>query len=178
MKNKKWIFALIFAVSIISAGAIYSATASDVSDTIKQLEAEGKLPVLDTSDSVAGTDADKNGIRDDIDAYIEQQQYSPEIKAAVQQKAKSYQKVVTTDLLNQAAIDASRMSVQRSNKCMFDRFEASPLGADGFTDASLIMDKLKAMTLNTKQRLTAWYEFDKKMDGQVFSQVQGEPCDK
>ena len=39
-------------------------------EAFAQLEARGELPVLDRTDTIAGIDANQNGVRDDIEAFI------------------------------------------------------------------------------------------------------------
>ena len=39
-------------------------------EAFSQLEARGELPVLDRTDTIAGIDANQNGVRDDIEAFI------------------------------------------------------------------------------------------------------------
>ena len=41
-----------------------------IKEQLEELEKAGELPTLDRSTSIAGSDADRNGFRDDIDAYI------------------------------------------------------------------------------------------------------------
>src|SRR5690606_37178328 len=43
---------------------------STLKQQLDDLERRGELPALDRSSDIAGPDADHNGIRDDIDAYI------------------------------------------------------------------------------------------------------------
>jgi len=150
---------------------------TEVAKKITELEASGALPKLDTSNTIAGPDLDRNGIRDDIDRHIEQQSYTPEVKRAVQQDAKSYQKVITADLNDPLAIEAAKNAGIRANTCMKRTFRAAFYGGNGSAEASLTSEKMQKLTLNTKRRLLAWVEFDKKMDGQTFVTQPGEACE-
>jgi len=48
----------------------YKGILHSASYKVKHLEQSGLIPVLDRSADLAGPDLDNNGIRDDIDAYI------------------------------------------------------------------------------------------------------------
>jgi len=62
-------------------------------EQIEDLERKGKLPKLDRTNTLTGIDANNNGIRDDIEAYIEHN-YIPEIRKAARQEARSIQKTL------------------------------------------------------------------------------------
>ena len=68
------------------------------------------IPVkLDRSLSLAGTDADNNGIRDDLDEYIaalvKRKNYDKKEVNALKQAARSAQSLVTMDLKSRESID-------------------------------------------------------------------------
>jgi hypothetical protein len=71
---------------------------------IATLEASGKLPKLDRSSDVRGPDANNNGIRDDIDAWIAAQPITDLQKKAAQQIAKVQQATTLVDLNDKAAL--------------------------------------------------------------------------
>lgn len=150
---------------------------TEAAKKIAELEASGALPRLDTSSSIAGPDLDRNGIRDDIDRHIEQLNYMSDVKASVQQQARVYQKVITTDLTSASAIEAAKNSGILANKCIIERFSTAYWGERGSWEAFQVTEKLKALTLNTKSRLLAWVAFDKKMNGQTFMSIPGEACE-
>jgi hypothetical protein len=147
---------------------------TETAKKIAQLEAAGILPKLDTSNSIAGPDVDGNGIRDDIDAYIEQQNYSPNFVSAVRQTARAYQKTIAADLNSSSNVQAAKVSMQHAIKCLRSKSMVD-FGATG--PASDARQQIKSITLNTKLRISAWIEFDKQMDGQILSQVEGESCE-
>jgi hypothetical protein len=69
----------IFVISIVGilagcAGEADSSTAADTAKTPKEqvmaLEASGAIPKLDRGNTIVGTDANANGVRDDIEAFI------------------------------------------------------------------------------------------------------------
>ncbi len=60
-------------------------------ETIQALEDSGKIPKLDRSNDLLGPDANSNGVRDDIDAWIAAQPITEVQKKAAQQMAKVQQ---------------------------------------------------------------------------------------
>jgi hypothetical protein len=65
--------ALLLVLTVCSGGTSSSnkgTSATSLPEQIKALEDSGQLPKLDRSSDIRGPDADNNGIRDDIDAWI------------------------------------------------------------------------------------------------------------
>jgi len=124
-------------------GIIYSDTYK-----IKYLERKGLIPVLDRTDSLTGIDANNNGIRDDIEIYIEKKFTDPKQKAAVQQFARAMQAEVTADYKNEIAVRNILLQANKSSKCMFDTFDQANIDTRVYYP---IMDEIEAMTANTKK---------------------------
>ena len=68
-----------------------SSAGISVAAALAQLEASGVIPVLNRDDTVAGPDADKNGVRDDIDGYIRALPDAQAQKNALSQSARAIQ---------------------------------------------------------------------------------------
>lgn len=73
---------------------------------VQRLEQSGQLPILDRSPDVKGPDANRNGIRDDIDIYISTQPYDGGQRAAVEQLAKGLQATLLVDVTNNETLRA------------------------------------------------------------------------
>lgn len=52
------------------------------------MEVSGEYPILDRTETLGGIDADKNGIRDDIDRIIASKPYTERQQKAVEQSAR------------------------------------------------------------------------------------------
>ncbi|WOE28112.1 hypothetical protein [Acinetobacter towneri] len=118
----------------------------------QKLEDEGKLPKFERTDSILGIDKDQNGIRDDIDAHIEQK-YKDELeKKAVQQFARNSQQKMAVNLENEVELQASSHEADRATTCVYKTFKSNPN-----IDASDVIDEIGNMTTNTKKRLHANY---------------------
>ena len=84
--------ALILLASLAACGGggvASSGAALTPQEQIAQLEASGSLPSLDRTDSISGIDANANGVRDDIEQYIEKKYAEPSQRAAAMQTASS-----------------------------------------------------------------------------------------
>lgn len=126
---------VLFLASLVACGGGKSATSAagtppDVTQppatpetrTMKQqlaeLERTGVLPQLDRSADIAGPDADHNGIRDDIDAYIAALPVSDPVKKAARQVARVQQKALLIDLKDRPALKALADASMASTACM------------------------------------------------------------
>ncbi|ENV12861.1 hypothetical protein KTI62_14725 [Acinetobacter schindleri] len=139
----------------------------------QKLEDEGKLPKLERTDSILGIDKDQNGIRDDIDAHIEQK-YKDELeKKAVQQFARNSQQKMAVNLENEVELQASSYEADRATTCVYKTFKNNPN-----IDASDVIDEIGNMTTNTKKRLQAYYKYSDALDGFVFTIPQRDYCDE
>jgi hypothetical protein len=153
---------------VVAAGS--SASAPSVKDRILALEAAGKLPTLDRSSSLNGPDVNTNGVRDDIDTYLGAQSYTGPQLQAVRQTAKALAAILRVDPLDQDALRASDLSLQKSIRCVYSRF---PEG----DQASIVIKTLEKMTANTKARVEAYIKYQTAMNGKVFASPQGDSCE-
>lgn len=162
---KKQILLCLLLAAITGCNHEQSVELSD-EEKIANLEALGKLPVLDRSDDLLGPDEDNNGVRDDIDAYIDSVYTQPDQHAAAMQIAKALQKRMTVDVTDDIELRKLFNELGRSINCAFDRF-----------DNPVVIDELEAMTANTKQRLLTHLAVSKAADGMVFSAERGDTCE-
>ena len=139
---------------------------------LADLERSGAIPTLDRSDSLAGTDADRNGVRDDIDAYLQRTYPDPAQRSAALQLARGLQASV---VLNSPDRELNRVvgrQISRGTHCVFDRFN-SPAGRN----SDRVGRELEAMTANTKARLTAYLQHNKALDGTSWALPTENTCD-
>jgi len=144
-------------------------TVRELNDAEKyaQLEDSGIIPKLDRSNTLGGTDSDDNGIRDDVDDYINKKYTNPKEKAAAQQMARAFQKELLIDLNNKKAVDEVDKFITMAIVC-----------ARNSAPDKNIMDDLMAATFNTKQRVKRFFAFDDLMDGSVTSLPEGDTCEQ
>lgn len=149
-------------------------TAADktLDEKIADLERSGVLPVLDRSSSVAGADANANGIRDDVEAYISARPYSAPQKQAAMQTAKSLQAMMLVNASDKAATDAVSVASGRAIHCLVTRFpEASGLNAER------VVEDLEKVTANTEARIKAYLEYSAARDGTVSTVLREDTCE-
>jgi len=140
---------------------------------LQDLENKGKLPKPERTDSILGIDSNQNGIRDDIDAYIEEK-YKDELeKKAVQQFARNSQLKLAVNLEDEVALQESSQEADRATTCIYKTFKSDPN-----ITASDVIDEIANITTNTKKRLKAYYKYSDALDGFVFTIPQKDYCDK
>jgi len=157
------------------SGGSASTPAADVPTTLKaqitQLESSGALPALDRSSSIAGPDANNNGVRDDIEAYVATLPITPVQKAAVMQDARAQQLTLTVDLTDVAALDRVGALQARSTNCVVDSF--IPNDEDGYN----LLRKMEAITANTRERAQQYLAYNRASSGSVTRLPSGNTCD-
>jgi hypothetical protein len=119
--------------------------------------------------SIAGIDANKNGIRDDVEHYIEKTYPDPAQRAAMMQYAKAQQNFILTATTPEKAQIAAQ-ELWRSFACA-----RSQLGRASWLDAT---KDVLAMYLNTRERLNAQARAQDNLAGQIVDSYSGDkPCD-
>ncbi len=139
---------------------------------LAELERSGALPRLDRSDSLAGPDDDRNGVRDDIDAYIARSYADPGQRAAALQLARALQAAV---VLNSPEKEPNRLvgqQMSRATYCTGLRFSAS-----GTPNFHTVGRELEAITANTKARLKAYLQHNKALDGTAWALPREDTCE-
>lgn len=137
------------------------------------LEVNGALPILDRSPSLAGPDANANGVRDDVDAYIAENYTVPVVRAAVQQMAGTLQSKLLVDLTDSAAVHALSVRSMAAVNCVFDRFEET----NSPSSPEMAIKDIQSITMNTKQRLLKYLAFSKSLDGTTMALPKGNTCE-
>lgn len=129
----------------------------------------GPLGVIeDKSTGLTGTDADRNGIRDDVDALIKLKYSETDaIRKVAEQRARAIQALMVSTTKEDAmrAADAT----MRAARCQFN------LPIDREVKLRLTKE-LQALTANTKERITAFYKADALLNGEAFLEPAGILC--
>jgi len=136
---------------------------------ILALEESGDLPRLERGDSLAGADVDGNGIRDDIDAYIDQHYSGEKRQSAARQFARVMQATLLVPENDGEAARAVALRVMRGIVCTYSTFDDA--------DAGKVIEEIRAITTNTKSRLLAHLAYDRALDGMAFTLPKGDTCE-
>jgi hypothetical protein len=140
---------------------------------LTQPDESNRLPNLERSPTLQGIDMNGNGVRDDIDAYIEQNFPVAAEKKATLQLARSLQQALLVDTTAGEALEAISKASVRALKCAGRVFS----GPDGTKRMLMMSEELEALTTNTKIRLLAYLEFNKARSGSVLKLPSGDTCD-
>lgn len=160
--------------SVGTASTSATATPTEVATlkaTIQQLEASGKLPNLDRSTSIPGPDANNNGVRDDIEAYVAALPITTVQKAAAMQHAKVFQQTLTVDLNDKVLLDRIGALNARAINCAGDVFMSN------YQDGYDLGSKLEAMTTNTKERAKQYLAYNRAVSGTSGTMPTANTCD-
>ncbi len=156
-------------------------SAPSMKDQLDALEQQGVLPALDRSTDMAGPDANRNGIRDDIDAYIAALPVNDLVKKAARQRARVQQRIAIVDLHDRVALMALADASMAATACMSESAEMglpleqqSQAGKDGFS----ITLKLQAITANTPERAERYLAYMGALHGTTTTYPTGKVCDE
>ncbi|CAH7209524.1 Chromosome partitioning protein ParA [Vibrio chagasii] len=129
-------------------------------------------PMLDRSDSLTGTDANNDGIRDDIEAFIDALEVPEPVRKALKQNAHYTQENLyhdfsqNTDANIKKALD---ISSQYDKVLACEEFVGIDID-DGINTSNTIT----ALTYNTKARTMAYLAYNHLQDGSVSTLLPAE----
>jgi len=138
-------------------------------EAFTKLENSGKSPILDRSTSLAGPDVNANGVRDDIDRYIDSKPDTQAQKNSLKALSRSLSRAMTVDTKDPNALRSVVNSLNTSVGCIWKTYAsdtASPRGHE-----------IEKLTVNTQARYDAYMKFNSAMNGSVISDVKGLKCD-
>ncbi len=158
------------AANAAGSGGVAAAPATLLAQ-IQALEASGALPALDRSADVKGPDANNNGVRDDIEAWIVAMPISEAQKKGAMQSARAQQRMLVVDLTDRLALQSAADQMAASVVCLSDVF--SPNRQDGRSLSS----KIEAVTANTRERARRYLDYSKALHGSVISLPNGNTCE-
>lgn len=182
---KKYCFALAAALTLSACGGGSENTSPTGSQTVAQpapnptpalnaatiianLENNGQIPKLDRSDSLAGPDADKNSVRDDIDAHIAKKAVAAPIKRAMAQQAKALQMALLVDPSDAAATARVTKALGNGVNCLFT--------VDAENGVAM-QQEMRKLVVNTKGRLNAYVKYADSQNGETFTLPEGNTCE-
>jgi len=147
-----------------------SAPAPTLAQQIAALERSGAYPALDRSSDIAGPDTNGNGVRDDIETWINSQPVNDGQRKALMQKARSLQRTLSVDLRDQLALQKAGDGLAASSNCGIIQF--SP-----YETFSGLAGKIEAMTANTKERAVRYTQYNAARSGSSTTFPDGDTCE-
>jgi hypothetical protein len=115
-------------------------------------------------------DKNHNGIRDDVDSYIQSNIDSGLYRNAAEHYASALKKVI----LRHAAEDPKPLigELSRGLRCIYSVFE----GGKNSKHPASVSRKLEDLTFNTNDRKKLYSQFSLSLDGKSWSLPNGMPC--
>ena len=144
-------------------------TSFSFKEAFSKLEASGQLPVLDRSDSIAGLDANANGVRDDMERYIDSKPDTPAQKNSLKSLHRAFNKAMTVDTKDRNALREVANSINLSVTCIHQTYPSNVALPAG--------DEIEKLTVNTRARYDLYMKFNSAMNGTVMSGLKGVKCD-
>ncbi|MCX2535004.1 hypothetical protein OQ486_16290 [Plesiomonas shigelloides] len=142
-------------------------------EKIDELTSSNQIPNLERDDSLLGVDSNKDGIRDDIESFIEVN-YSEDLKIkAARQFAKSMNNVFNVDSTDVLAVKKAARDNSNAISCIYSRFDPN----SEYKSAMQVVQEIEAVTFNTKKRLLSYFKFNKALDGTSWAAPEGETCE-
>lgn len=147
-----------------------SAQAPTLAQQISNLEQSGAFPTLDRSKNIAGPDANANGVRDDIESWVNAQPVNDRQRKSLMQDARATQQTLLVDLKDQAALQKTSDGLAASLNC----------GGENFPDYvvfSRLAGKIESMTANTKERAARYMQYNAARSGSSTTMPSGDTCE-
>lgn len=138
-----------------------------------RIEVRGKLSNQERRASWGESDVNNNGVRDDIERYIEKTHVRPAQRRAAMQTALALQKTLEVDTDDAFAMESVSRDGMRAVNCRGAVF----LGVEGLKEAFRMSQELEVLTTNTPQRLKAYRAYNDAVSGTVSQLPAGDTCD-
>lgn len=154
-------------------GGTAETPAESTTTVVTRLQTSGALQVsgvtLDTTVTVAGTDANADGVRDDVAAWVSKQGYAGDLPKAAAQLAKAYQNVLTLTLTDDTAVRAARLASSNAVECIMQKAPSIEAGYKTVAD-------LRRVTVNTDARVKAYLTYVEKVNDTVSRAPEDDGC--
>jgi hypothetical protein len=166
---------LFFLVTACSDGSESPATSVDQRNS--PAIAADDTPIVDNEDlspELKGIDADRNGIRDDIDRFIARHYSTTStMRKVAEREARAFQKQLDVTTYDQAI--AAGNDVSMAADCTFYLLPHATEKDRKFAEDLSI--EIKALTANTRERFEAYWHAQEMLSGSVFKDVKDPVCD-
>ena len=134
-----------------------------------KLQTSSAVLSLDRSTAVAGTDANGDGVRDDVTAWVVAQGFAGDLPKAAAQLAKAYQSVLMLTLTDDTAVRTARLASSDAVECVMQKAPSIEAGYKAVAD-------LRRVTVNTDARVKAYLSYVELVNDTVVRAPQGDGC--
>ncbi|WP_367989382.1 chromosome partitioning protein ParA [Vibrio sp. NTOU-M3] len=129
-------------------------------------------PMLDRSDSLTGPDTNNDGIRDDIEFFINALEVTEPVRNAIKQNARFKQESISYDFSEKTP--ENRRKAQRIGDKYLKIIACKEFVGISVDDIINTGKTLTALTYNTKARTLAYIAYNHLQDGSVSTLLQAE----
>ena len=149
---------------------VYSPTTASVSDAILTIEASGQVPTLDRSSSLSGPDSNADGVRDDVERYIDSLPDTTAEKASLRQvsRALTSAMLIGTGDANSSELRDTSLSVADAVNCIWTTYND-----DSANEKFRVVRKI---TVNTPERLSAYLHYNNMVSGRSMRLPKADTC--
>jgi hypothetical protein len=134
---------------------------------------EGLVPPgMGQFSELVGLDADNDGIRDDVANFIESNYSRNTEVAAARQYARAIQAAVNAGAQQPQKVRLISLQISRAVNCVYVSFASDGSKAP----ASLVIEQVRSLTTNTKERLDSYLAFAKNQDDTAHELPRGATC--
>ena len=169
MKLNKTVLLVLVTLAVAVCGGDNNTSKITAAEAIQVADKSGVYPQLNRDTSIAGPDSNNNGVRDDIDAYIDSLPDTNEQKAALRQASASITHTMIIDPSDQNALANALKQIANAVSCLNARYKTS-------TIAGLKSSTMEKLTVNTKERFMAYENFNSAASGHTFRLPSGDGC--
>ena len=177
MKKKQIFFTTIVFLLLTACSGENGTSTSNGSGSESSSTPTDNAPAVDNEDlspGLKGIDADGNGIRDDIDRFIARHySITSTIKKVAEKKARAFQKSMEANTHEEA--QAAGNMIFMAGDCAFQLLPHATEQDMKFIENMSI--EIKALTANTKERFSAYWNGESLAGGMVFKVTDDPVCE-
>lgn len=144
--------------------------AASVAEAFTKLEQSGAIPVLNTDNTILGTDSNNNGVRDDVENYIQSLPDTSAQKSALTQTSSAISQAMVVDTANQTSVIAATNKTAAAIKCIYASYNDAEEASNKVAD-------MRKLTVNTTERIAAYENFNISASGTSSVLPQGDGCE-
>lgn len=134
---------------------------------------EGLVPPnIGQYSELTGLDSDNDGIRDDVNQFIESSFSRTAEVAAAKQFAKAVQAAVNAGAQQPQKSRLISIQISRAVNCVYVSFASNGIN----TPPGKVIEQVRSLTTNTKERLNSYLAFAKTQDDTAHELPRGATC--
>lgn len=130
-----------------------------VAEALESMDKSSEVPLLDRTPSIRGLDTDTNGVRDDIDLYIDTSNKNPIQKSAMRQLNRALISALDIQSGDDSGLSSTSSKMDEAITCIWRLFPPE--------EANDIVLQIEKMTVNTKSRFDAYMRYNSALSGSV-----------